>query len=93
MPVRFTRAAFRAAIHAARLAAHSRRQTQPRLRPQPVEGLLLDDAQRRAGAHRVEHVPGDDGRPPRGRILMQRRLDHRRSLEHQPFRSRRPSGR
>ena len=49
MPVRFTRAATRAAIHAARLMAHSRRQTLPGLRPQLVEGLALDDAQRRTG--------------------------------------------
>ena len=61
------------------------RQTLPLLRAQPVEGLLLQYAQRRAGGDRVEHVPGDDPRPPRGRILMQRRLDHRRPFEHQPL--------
>ena len=35
---------------------------------------------------RVEHAAGDDRRPPRGRILTQRRLDHRRPFEHQPLR-------
>ena len=37
-------------------------------------------------ATEFEHVAGDNGRLPRRRILTQRRLDHRRPFEHQPFR-------